>query len=79
MADGHAAEEIRGTFGYDHYVYEVLPGFVDLLLRGLAKFHHGELRVKAPGSAHDNKKLADLAEYMVATDLGAAFRSGGGS
>merc|ERR1712196_332489 len=63
VADGHAAGQIQPTFAYEEKLHDVLPGFLDLIFRGLAKFHRGELRIKAPGSSHDNKKLADMSEF----------------
>ena len=69
LADGHAAGQIQPTFAYGERLHEVLPPFLDILLNGIAKFHRGELRIKAPGSSHDNKMLADMHAYLTEADI----------
>ena len=69
LADGHAAGQIQPTFAYGERLHEVLPPFLDILLNGIAKFHRGELRIKAPGSSHDNKMLADMHGYLTEADI----------
>ena len=69
LADGHAAGQIQPTFAYGDRLHEVLPPFLDVFLNGVAKFHRGELRIKAPGSSHDNKMLADMHAYLTEADI----------
>ena len=74
LSDGHASEGVMAsTNDNTNEVAESLVKLLDIIFYGIAKFHKGEMRIKAPGSSHDNKKLADMKEYFDTTPKSVPF------